>query len=167
MNTIKPIPTTYRGCTFRSRTEARWAAFLDKLGVPYTYEPEGIDLDGDWYLPDFWLPTGGLWLEIKGVAPNPREVRVAGKLAKISRCPVAIAIGAPPTIDRGNLIVFQASREPDEAAVTCWGENVFISNDAQSLSITLRGSWDNIGGIPDTATEAARYAANLRFGVHE
>ncbi len=43
------IPTTYRGIRFRSRLEARWAAFFDRLGWPWQYEP--FDLPG--YIPDF------------------------------------------------------------------------------------------------------------------
>lgn len=43
------IPTRYMGVQFRSRLEARWAAFFDLLGWPWDYEP--IDLNG--YIPDF------------------------------------------------------------------------------------------------------------------
>jgi hypothetical protein len=46
---IKAIPTTYNGINFRSRLEAKWAAFFDNIDWPYEYEP--IDLDG--YIPDF------------------------------------------------------------------------------------------------------------------
>ena len=48
---IKPVPTRYRGILFDSRTEARWAAFLDQLKVDWSYHP--FDLDG-WF-PDFLL----------------------------------------------------------------------------------------------------------------
>jgi hypothetical protein len=61
----KAIQTEYKGYRFRSRLEARWAVFLDSLGIPYEYEKDGYDLDGLWYLPDFWLPDHGCWLEIK------------------------------------------------------------------------------------------------------
>lgn len=43
------IPTEYHGTTFRSRTEARWACFMDALGWNWEYEP--FDLAG--YIPDF------------------------------------------------------------------------------------------------------------------
>lgn len=46
------IPTWYGGIEFRSRLEARWAAFFDLLGWRWEYEP--FDLDG--YIPDFLLP---------------------------------------------------------------------------------------------------------------
>ena len=47
------IETVYRGINFRSRLEARWAAFFDQVGWKWDYEP--FDLDG--YIPDF-LITG-------------------------------------------------------------------------------------------------------------
>ncbi len=48
---IKPVPTRYKKILFDSRTEARWAAFLDRLGVDWSYQP--FDLNG-WF-PDFLL----------------------------------------------------------------------------------------------------------------
>jgi hypothetical protein len=62
---MKPIETQYHGHRFRSRLEARWAVFFDTLGIEYWYEHEGFDLDGLWYLPDFWLPQYECWIEIK------------------------------------------------------------------------------------------------------
>ena len=47
----RAIPTKYREIWFDSRLEARWAAFLDRLGVDWSYHP--LDLDG-WF-PDFLL----------------------------------------------------------------------------------------------------------------
>lgn len=43
------IPTTYASVRFRSRLEARWAAFFDLLEWDWDYEP--LDLCG--YIPDF------------------------------------------------------------------------------------------------------------------
>lgn len=51
MTKIAAIPTTYAGVRFRSRLEAKWAAFFDLLTWPWEYEP--LDLDG--YVPDFIL----------------------------------------------------------------------------------------------------------------
>ncbi|TIN83117.1 hypothetical protein [Mesorhizobium sp.] len=50
---IKAIPTTYAGVNFRSRLEARWAAFFDLCGWKWDYEP--FDLDG--WAPDFLIKT--------------------------------------------------------------------------------------------------------------
>jgi hypothetical protein len=49
--TRRAIPTTYAGVNFRSRLEARWAAFFDLCGWRWQYEP--IDLAG--WIPDFVL----------------------------------------------------------------------------------------------------------------
>lgn len=46
---IAAIPTRYKGILFRSRLEARWAAFFDLAGWKWEYEP--FDLNG--WIPDF------------------------------------------------------------------------------------------------------------------
>jgi hypothetical protein len=70
----KPIETRYGDHRFRSRLEARWAVFLDTLGVRWEYEPEGFDLgEHGKYLPDFFLPNLKVWLEIKGSNFEPSE----------------------------------------------------------------------------------------------
>ena len=63
------IPTIYEGIEYRSRLEARWAAFFARLGWRTTYEP----FDGDGYIPDF-LVHGKLpmLIEVKPAA-TPRE----------------------------------------------------------------------------------------------
>jgi hypothetical protein len=64
--TLNPIQTYWNGLHFRSRLEARWAVFYDRLGIRYEYEKEGYDLgNGIWYLPDFWLPEQRCFVEIK------------------------------------------------------------------------------------------------------
>lgn len=72
--TIKAIETRYAGCRFRSRLEARWAVFFDSLGVAWEYEKEGFETPDGGYLPDFWLPNGGGWWEIKGEAPSEHDL---------------------------------------------------------------------------------------------
>lgn len=48
---IPAIPTLYKGRQYRSRLEARWAAFFDLLNWRHEYEP--FDLDG--WIPDFLI----------------------------------------------------------------------------------------------------------------
>jgi hypothetical protein len=75
----RPIETHYQGCRFRSRLEARWAVFFDALGIRWEYEPQGFIVKAwacreppeqgvqQWpYLPDFFLPDFGCWVEVKG-----------------------------------------------------------------------------------------------------
>lgn len=80
---IPAIETEYGGCRFRSRLEARWAVYMDTLGMPWEYERESYDLKGSaeligefpaedlgWYLPDFYLPETDGWVEIKPKLPS-------------------------------------------------------------------------------------------------
>ena len=71
MSDIKPIETVYNGYRFRSRLEARWAVFFDEAHIEYQYEPDGFDLDGEYYLPDFYLSQFDIYVEIK---PMDRSV---------------------------------------------------------------------------------------------
>lgn len=87
--TIKAIETKYKGYRFRSRLEARWAVFFDAMGIEYQYEPEGYELDGLRYLPDFWLPDrrhkydgAGFWIEIKPGKLNPVEAEKIKRLVE-------------------------------------------------------------------------------------
>lgn len=72
---MQPIETTFLGIRFRSRLEARWAAFFHVLGVKWTYEIEAYRLStGDVYLPDFKidLETETVWCEVK---PKGGDIR--------------------------------------------------------------------------------------------
>ena len=117
---IRAIETRYKGYRFRSRLEARWAVFFDTLGVRYEYEKEGFHLDGERYLPDFWLPfsfpasrrfeegtppLAGNWLEIKPVPLSEREERLLQRLALGSR---------------HNCLAFAGDPWPGEFMIYCW-----------------------------------------------
>lgn len=92
---IKPIKTFWNGRVFRSRLEARWAVFYDTLGIEYEYEKEGYNLgSGLNYLPDFWLPEQGCWVEIKPIPPTELEIKKASALSANLGIPVYIAVGA-------------------------------------------------------------------------
>lgn len=95
----KPIETLYNGYRFRSRLEARWAVFFDALKVEYEYEVEGFDLDGVWYLPDFWLPKLSVWFEVKGppVEPGDEAWEKAERLAAATELYVYLFAGQFPT----------------------------------------------------------------------
>lgn len=74
------IETTYKSIRFRSRAEARWAAFFDLCGWDWSYEP--IDLAG--YIPDFILHMNiDVLVEVKGGALGADELRP--HIAKIER----------------------------------------------------------------------------------
>lgn len=75
---MKGIETTYKGRLFRSRLEARWAAFFDLLHWHWEYEP--FDCDG--WIPDFQI-TGAKQSVLVEVKPIDRFCRItANKIDK-------------------------------------------------------------------------------------
>jgi hypothetical protein len=74
------IPTVFNGIEYRSRLEARWAAFMHNIGWEHTYEP----FDGDGYIPDFI---------VHGQSPLVIEVKPAITQADYER--------EVPKVDRG------------------------------------------------------------------
>lgn len=87
MTGIRAIETCYGFHNFRSRIEARWAVFLDALGLSWEYERQGYELPSGRYLPDFWVSLpydgrdDGVWIEVKGETPTRDEIIRAGELA--------------------------------------------------------------------------------------
>lgn len=79
---VRAIPTEYGGVLFRSRLEANTAKLFDDLALEWHYELDGYDLDGVWYLPDFWLPDSHLFVETKGVLDTGSEEKVQ-RLAEV------------------------------------------------------------------------------------
>ena len=67
------IPTYQTGYKMRSRLEARWAGFFDRLGWRWEYEP--CDFDG--WIPDFVLigEKQNTFVEVKPVTTFPEIVR--------------------------------------------------------------------------------------------
>jgi hypothetical protein len=126
--TIKAIETLYNGHRFRSRLEARWAVFMDCLGIKYQYEPEGYTDGKTKYLCDFYLPkvlvadgiwNFGCWLEIK---PTPAfvdnfAVKKAVMVATGTNQPVHIFAGG---IDcKQGITISKSAIDPDGARFGC------------------------------------------------
>jgi hypothetical protein len=94
---IKPIETHYLGYRFRSRAEARWAAFYHAIGLTFAYETEGFDLGSlGWYLPDFWIPQMECWVEIKGKEPTAFEIDKVKALIHLTNQDAMITWGPLP-----------------------------------------------------------------------
>ena len=91
---IQAIETQYKGYSFRSRLEARWAVFFDALGIDWFYEHQGYILpDGEMYLPDFYLPQINIIAEVKPILPD-HEHKIWGILRQIDE-----DIGFPLILD--------------------------------------------------------------------
>lgn len=96
MTSLVPIQTRYGGCRFRSRLEARWAVFFDRLAIPWEYEPAGFFLGNRAYLPDFWLPRQNLYYEVKGADPLSGYRDRMAHLAEGRRLRTVLAVGDIP-----------------------------------------------------------------------
>jgi hypothetical protein len=86
MSEVQPLETFYRGYRFRSRLEARWAMFFDRVGWPWVYEPQPVLVNGEPYLPDFRVTVQGTEIthEVKASQAfyeiRPVKVYLAGKM---------------------------------------------------------------------------------------
>lgn len=129
---IQSIETEYNGYRFRSRTEARWAVFFNAAGIAFNYEPEGFVLDGKPYLPDFWLPDAGLWLEVKGQSPTPAESSLCKRLATESGHDCLIAVG-PPRQDGGVFVYYAAA--PDGYPFSDGELSLYFADDRRSSGV--------------------------------
>lgn len=93
----KPRRTWYAGRRFRSWLESLWARAMDVAGVRWRYEPTRFWFGGDHsYLPDFYLPAHGLFLEVKPVGPSPIEFAQCQTLFEHLGGGVGFLIGYPP-----------------------------------------------------------------------
>ncbi len=100
---IRPIKTAYKGTTYRSRLEGRWAVFFDSLDIKFVYEKEWVKLGcKKRYLPDFWLPHTveelasegwGLWVEIKPLEGMGLDKVIA--LAEVTKHNALLIQGKP------------------------------------------------------------------------
>jgi len=110
---LAAIPTEFNGVMYRSRTEARWAVFFKALDLDVRYEPEGYDLHGLRYAPDFLVPAWDLFVEVKPSLPlSSEENEKAARLAEASGKLVLVVLGSPDA-KRGVLFENGAERSGD------------------------------------------------------
>jgi hypothetical protein len=144
---IKAIPTTYAGVQFRSRLEARWAAFFDICGWAWDYEP--FDLDG--WAPDFML---------KGAQKSLVEVKTiefCGPEKQLYRQALA---GADKAFD---ISMPRANGAPPQYETMVVGNGPFKSEQSQQWSLGVitspKKAWDEI-----EAEIFAEHANDATFG---
>ena len=116
-------PTLYRGILFRSRLEARWAVLMDSIGIKFEYEAKQFQLEDGQYLPDFWLPDIGAWLELKpGTVTGPTidERRKAQAVSDIDHKPCFIACGFPDASRSTSIYLFLPGlKNPAITSIQC------------------------------------------------
>ena len=96
MNGKFSIPTTYKGVEMRSKLEAAWAEWFDRHKIKWAYEPEGFDLDGLWYLPDFWLPEIKTFVEVKGIMDDLDKEKLRRLIPLASERGITVIVGYAP-----------------------------------------------------------------------
>lgn len=124
------IRTTYHGTNFRSRLEARWAAFFDVIEWPWIYEP--VDAEG--YIPDF-LVTGPASFLVE-VGPCEFLSDFSAKAEKSLTAFTAAESQARPT-----LIVGLAPDLPGDGVSTTVG---YLTNDDWGSGTSVAG-WARCG----------------------
>lgn len=141
------IPTMYRGYKMRSRTEARWAVAFDAAGLKWSYEAEGKDLDGEWYLPDFRLdlPKTGtplpfandmpLWVEVK---PRGLDEKDARKIKAFAKNHLLLVLGDIPE----NYPEYMVYQNPRPCGVS-FHSFMYINGTASGALFTMSSS----GGV--------------------
>ena len=140
---MSAIETSYRGCRFRSRLEARWACFWDHMGTRWEYEPQGFVIGGRPYLPDFRLPNG-TWIEVKGSESELDHGLMLAAAAELpgDASPRLLILGPmpePPGLNRGN-----------------WAWLGFSAFEFEGETDTMDGWWEfGADGLPWPARETS------------
>lgn len=117
----------HNGYEMRSHAEQRWASIMDVLGVRWIYEPRTIDTRHGWYMPDFYLPACGVFVEVKGPTPTQIEVEKARDAEAATGCPVIFAYGDPEMMHGEllhGLLSYYAPRGPIDLPTAELGEMV-------------------------------------------
>lgn len=162
----RAIETTYRGFLFRSRLEARWAIFLDRMRIDWAYEPEGYELPTGRYLPDFHLPKDNVFLEVKpGPKPPMRETWF--EVSEYTGLPIRREKQLPLT--REQMLIKELSDAFECGGMVVYGEPmitflthswVFEHNWVNDLAWLF---WDRCRRDQNAAYEAALAARQARF----
>lgn len=177
---MKAIETLWKGFRFRSRAEARWAVFLDRLGIEFDYEPEGVILPSGPYLPDFRLksfpigifPDGraeeAVWLEVKGSEPTETERLRCAELSAEADAPVILAWGAPNF--EPQILLFDRGQDPTINSVLAMmiGYLTFVDvGDGKEASISVGRPARPVEGeeFRDGLGEACSFAEAEAFEV--
>lgn len=154
------IPTAYAGVNFRSRLEAKWAAFFDLVGWEWTYEP----LDAGGYIPDFLIHgERPMFIEVgpcvtaddyadKAAKPDASAADLRHDVLVVGVSPVAPMPNSHAVWQRRALTAGMLG-EYDGESLT-WGSGVWAREASMSvihdsMSYAYRPQGDGDGGSPD------------------
>ena len=154
---LKPIETVYKGYRFRSRLEARWAVWLDALGIKYEYEHQGYDLDGVWYLPDFWVPEWKVFIEVKpfGQLSEDASLKCWRLADQHDDYVLVLAICGNPWVGEHVVHVFDVAQHEKWQCGIKWHMTHYLTHHGTELVLSCHG--------PQVGQENGEYA--LAIGV--
>lgn len=163
-STRSGIPTTHAGTNFRSRLEARWAAFFDLVGWSWTYEP----FDADGYIPDF-LIHGSLpfLVEVGPCISVEQYLAKAEKPLRIADNHATLIVGVSPMSG----IPARGPYSEDGAIGVFVGPQAWGDTDATAALIrcggdeTQRGTCGQIG-VFDTLNDFSAHPCGHHNGGH-
>lgn len=136
----------YGGYEMRSHSETRWAAIMDVMGVSWVYEPRTVITRHGGYMPDFFLPAVGAFVEVKGPTPSQVEREKALDAQQVTGFPVVFAYGRAEIIG-GELF---------HGMLSYFSERGEVSYSTAEIGAAVR-SWFGI----------RTYAAYLSAGEHQ
>lgn len=152
--TIASIPTIYRGRRYRSRLEARWAAFFDLLGWAAEYEPNDL---GSWS-PDFELrsQSGGepVLVEVKPISLKREEafpvmMKMITAIQSYENSPTLLLLPKSPIFAKSNTVLGWVAKRKGEHREGFGGFlslgsggrfQITLKNEKNSLSLWKEGS---------------------------
>jgi hypothetical protein len=142
---MKPRQTIYNGIPMRSRLEARVAAWLDSMGLVWTYEPHAFASRDGQYLPDFEIDTSNaghlgrrLFLEVKGKLSLDEYFALQERIAAIvsaSEPRAFVALADEKMLMHGLVGVYNLPRLGE------WGEVYFLELLINSRTIEVPQPW--------------------------
>lgn len=137
---MKAYKTVHVDINFRSRLEARWAAFFDELKWPWDYEP--LDFSG--WIPDFVIygKNSMTFVEVKPVFKFPADVAAE---IDASGCEDEVLIcGISPKVARLHHQVIGWLRDNENkvwsmAPMSKWGNTFGFCHDEESFRDRISG----------------------------
>jgi len=118
----------HQGYKLRSYTELMWARLMDALDIFYLYEPHLLQVEGCKYLPDFYLPSADMYLEVKGTRPTDIEKAKAEQVHATTGRPVVFLVSRPQSDTRGFMNCYLLVPRDDEWATMSldWLGQIFL-----------------------------------------
>lgn len=176
VNTRKwSIPSRYKGIEMRSKLEVWYAQFFDQHRIQWAYEPQGFDLSGVKYLPDFHLPEIKTILEVKGVmdAYDAEKIGALTPVAAVNGIMTIVGWPAPPLRFQLCHPTPEMEREAQEdptwvAAVNEWEFNpeCDINDDAALVRCATCSHWYFIdSSMSWRCTVCRSYSGDMTFDL--